>query len=88
MNYATIVEALKEISEVSHDDYGWWANGLLSQLEKFDTFFGLKWAYLVFSGTEQTSTYLQRKDTSVKEALSCAELTNSYLRSDSSFEQF
>lgn len=90
-NYAAIVQALQEIAEVSHDDYGWRASGLLSQLEKFDTFFGLKLSYLVFSGTEQTSTNLQRKDTSVQEALACAKLAVSYLRrmrSDSSFERF
>ena len=32
-NYAAIVQALQEIAEVSHDDYGWRANGLLSQSE-------------------------------------------------------
>ena len=41
-NYPAIIEALATISEDSHDDYGRRANGLLSQLEKFETFFGLK----------------------------------------------
>ena len=67
--YVAIVEALQEIYEVSHDDYGWRANGLLSQLEKFAIFFGLKLAYLVFSGAEQTSINLQWKDASVQEAV-------------------
>ena len=40
-NYAAIVQALEQISEESHDDYGRRANGLLSQLERFDTFIGL-----------------------------------------------
>ena len=90
-NYAVIVEAIQEIFDVSHDDSGRKATGLLSQLEKFDTFFGLKFAFLVFSGTEHTSINLQRKGTSVPEALFCAELAISYLRrlrSDRSFEHF
>ena len=79
-NYAAIVQALEQISEESHDDCGWRANGLLSQLEVFDTFIGLKLSHLVFSGTEQTSINLQKKDTSVQEALACAELAISYLK--------
>jgi len=62
-NYAAILQALLEISEQSHDDYGRRANGFLSQLERFDVYFGLKLSFLVFSGTEQTSICLQRKDT-------------------------
>ena len=62
-NYAAILQALQEISEQSHDDYDRRANGLLSQLERFDVYFGLKLSFLVFSGTEQTSICLQRKDT-------------------------
>ena len=87
-NYAAIVQALEQISEESHDEYGRRTNGLLSQLERFDRFIGLKLFHLVFSGTEQTSINLQRKDTSVQEALACAELAISYLkrlRTDDSF---
>ena len=90
-NYAAILQALQQISEQSHDDYGRRANGLLSQLERFDVYFGLKLSFLVFSGTEQTSICLQRKDTSVQEALSCAEIARSYLkrlRSEDSYKQF
>ena len=90
-NYAAIVQALEQISEESHDNYGRRANGLLSQLERFDTFIGLKLSHLVFSGTEQTSINLQKKDTSVQEALACVDLAISYLkrlRTDDSFRQF
>ena len=55
---AVVVEALQEVSEDSHDDYGQQANALLCQLEKFGTFFGLNLAFLVFSGTIQTSINL------------------------------
>ena len=90
-NYGAILQALTQISEESHDDYGRRANGLLSQLEKFDTYFGLKLSHLLFSGTEQTSISLQRKDTSVQKALSCCEIAANYLkrmRNDDTFKQF
>ena len=50
-NYAAIVQALEQSSDESHDDYGWRANGLLSQLKRELTVE----SHLVFSGTEQTS---------------------------------
>ena len=90
-NYAALLKALQTIAESSYDDYGRRANGLNAQLEKFDTHFGLKLSFLLFSGTEQTSTTLQGKNTSVQEALSCAEVTQNYLsrlRSDESFDRF
>ena len=55
--------------------YGRKANGLNAQLEKFDTYFGLKLSHLIFSGTEQRSISLQSKNTSVQEALSCAQVS-------------
>ena len=90
-NYAALLKAFQTIAETSYDDYGRRANGLYAQLEKFDTFFGLKLSFLLFSGTEQTSTNLQGKNTSVQEALSCAEVAKNYLsrlRSDESFDRF
>ena len=90
-NYPALLQALQTTAETCYDDYGRRANGLLTQLEKFDTYFGLKLAHLLFSGTEQTSINLQSKNTSVQEALSCAELARSYLnrlRSDDSFKEF
>lgn len=41
-NYAALLQALETIAETSCDDYDRKANGLHTQLEKFDTFFGLK----------------------------------------------
>ena len=81
--------------DTSYDDYGWRANGLLTQLEKCDTYFGLiscPILYLihVFSGTEQTLINLQYKNTSVKEAISCVDIIRNYpnrLRSDDSFRE-
>ena len=36
-NYPALLEALKTISNESRDDYGRRANGILAQLECFDT---------------------------------------------------
>ena len=63
-NYSALTQALQQISEESHDDNGRRTNAILSQLQRFDTFFGIKLPYLVFSATEQTSINLP-KDTSV-----------------------
>ena len=85
------MKALQSIGETSYDDYGRQANGLLTQLEKFYCYFGLKLSYLIFSGTEQTSINLQKKNTSIQEAVSCGDVARSYisqLRSDDSFKQF
>lgn len=56
------MEALETMGKESHDDYGRRANGLLAQLERFQTYFRLKLSYLVFSASEQTSTTLQGKN--------------------------
>ena len=48
-------------------------------------------SYLIFSGTEQLSISLQRKETTVQEAVTAAELTVNFLkrlRLDSSFDEF
>ena len=90
-NYPALLQALQTISEISYDDYGRRANGLLTQLGKFDTFFGLKLSLLIFSGTEQTSISLQSKNVSAQEALTCSAVAKSYLRrlrSEESFSHF
>ena len=78
-NYPALLEALKTISNESLDDYGRRANGILTQLERFDTYFGQKLSHLVFSATEQTSNALQGTSTTVQEALVAANLAKSYL---------
>jgi len=82
---------LLEINTTTHDEYGRKAGGFLAQMEKFSTFFGLKLAHLIFSGSEQLSLTLQGKDITVEEAIVSAKLTVSYLerlRSDTSFDNF
>ena len=76
-NYPALLDALETISNESHDDYGRRANGILAQLERFDTYFGLKLSNLVFSATEQTSIALQGKSTTIQEALTAASMATS-----------
>lgn len=88
--YSALLQLMQTIAETSYDDYGRRVNGLLTQLEKFDTYFGMKLSHLIFSGTKQASINLQSKNTSVQEALSCAEVTRSFLkrlRSDDSSKE-
>ena len=59
-NYSALLKALQHISETCYDDYGQKANGLNAQLEKFDTYCRMKLSHLIFSGTEQTSTFSAR----------------------------
>ena len=73
-NYPALLEALETIGNEAHDDYGRRANGILAQLERFDTFFGLKFSHLIFSATEQTSNVLQGKNTTVEEAIMAASM--------------
>ena len=90
-NYSAIAQALQQISDESYDDYGRRANGILSLLQRFNTFFGIKLSCLIFSATEQTSINLQKKDTSVQEALACAEVATNHMkkmRTDESFSHF
>lgn len=90
-NYTALLDALEEINEESHDEFGQRAEGILSSLVEFKTFFGLKLSHLVFSATEQVSITLQCKNTTIQEALSAAAMAESSLqrqRKDNSFEMF
>lgn len=89
-NYANLITVLEEIRKGS-DEYDAKGNGLLVQIESFETFFGLKLAYLIFSASEQFSTNLQAKDTSIQEATRGASLLVTHyqsLRTESKFDRF
>ena len=89
-NYQVLQAALGEIL-LGHDEYAAKANGLLTRMEKVDTFFGLKLAYLVFSSAELLSVNLQAVDITVQEALKGAELLIAHfksLRDDACFDRF
>ena len=89
-NYQILQTALEEI-QVGRDEYVAKASGLLAHIEKFDTFFALKLAYLVFSSAEHLSINLQAVDITIQEALKGAELLITHLKSlrdDDSFNRF
>ena len=86
-NYETLITTLDKVQQ-GHDEYAAKAKGLLSQMEKFDTLFGLKLAYLVFSATEQLSVNLQAKDTTVKEGLNDSRLLVRWLKSKRNEDEF
>ena len=67
-NYKTLQTALDKIQE-GHDEYAAKASGLLSRMEEFDTFFGLKLSYQIFAASEQCSTNIQAVDITVQEAM-------------------
>lgn len=89
-NYSIIQSALEEIRQ-GHDEYAAKASGMVLKMDNFDTFFGLKLAYLIFSASEQLSINLQAKDTTVQEAVRGSRLLTTHLRSlrdESKFDSF
>ncbi len=90
INYKLLKEALSEIQKGT-DEYAAKGRGLLSKLESFDTFFGLKLGVLVFSSSEQFSCNLQAKNITVQEATRGADLLISRmktLRTEAKFDLF
>ena len=89
-NYSNLIATLEEIRKGS-DEYAAKGNGLLTLMEEFETLFGLKLAHLIFSASEQFSTNLQAKDTSIQEATRGANLLITHfqsLRAGPKFDQF
>ena len=89
-NYKVLKTALEQIQE-GRDEYAAKASGLLAHMEKFETYFALKLAHLVFSSSEQLSINLQSVDITIQEALNGAELLSSHLqslRNDKHFDRF
>ena len=79
-NYSITQSALEEIRQ-GHDEYAAKASGMASKMDDFNTFLGLKLAYLIFSAAEQLSINIQAKDITVQEAVCSARLLTTYLRS-------
>ena len=89
-NYECLKETF-EISSQGSDECSRRANGALALMERFSTYFSVKLSILIFSITEQMSTTLQKKQTSVQDGYHVAEVTIralERLRSDGKFEVF
>ena len=87
-NYEALQDTFATINSECHDDYGRTAGRLLAQMEKFNTYFGLKLSHFIFGATEQLSRTLQGEDTSVGEALRATQLVQPHLERQRSDEQF
>ena len=90
-DYNVLLESLEEIHATTRDEYGLKAGGLLQSLVKFNTLFGLKLSYVIFSAAEQVSITLQKKTTILQEALVAVDAAKAYLtriRSDDNFNLF
>ena len=77
-NYSITQSALEEIRQ-GHDEYAAKASGMASKTDDFNTFLGLKHAYLIFSAAEQLSINIQTKDITVQEAVRSARLLTTYV---------
>ena len=89
-NYESLRETF-EISSKGSDECARRANGVLALMDRFSTYFGVKLSVFIFSITEQMSTTLQKKDTSVQDGYYVAEVTLralSRLRTDQRFASF
>ena len=67
------------------------ANGYLTSMQQFSTFFGLKLSYHIFSATEQLSLTLQGRDTTIQEGIQAATLARTFLekqRTDDAYDTF
>ena len=89
-NYNILQTALEEIRQ-GHDEYAAKAAWMVIKMDSFDTIFGLKLAYLLFSACDQLSINLQAKDMTVQEAVRGAKLLVTHLqslRTDTKFNAF
>ena len=90
-NYTVICTALEQISKECCGEPSRKASGLISLMEKFSTFYGLKLSFLVFSATEQLSRTLQSSSINAQEASMASSGTKHFLirqRTESSFDHF
>ena len=90
-NYNALIDTMEEVNESGNDDYSRRAGGVVSLMAKFETFFGLELAHMLFAATEQLSTSIQNKDTCVKDAIHGSKMVISFLdrqRHEDSYENF
>ena len=73
-NYECLLLTFTEISDTCHDEYGRRAAGIVSQMEKFVTFFSIKLGHMIFGATEEVSRALQRVDITIGEGMKHAKV--------------
>ena len=87
-DYSILMEVMGEIHDTTHDEYGLKAYGILTSLEKFDTHFGLKLAYLLFGASEEVSKSLQAKNATLQEGLASVKLASAFYKRQRTEEAF
>ena len=87
-NYEVVCADLEKIGEEANDEPSRKAAGLLALMDNFQTFFGLKLFFLVFSAMEQLSRTLQNSDINAQEARSAAIKAKYFLKRQRSEELF
>ena len=90
-NYNVICEELSQIAAESHSESSTKASGLLAIMDKFQTYYGLKLAFLIFGATEQLSATLQYKDINAQEVTLAVSAAIGFLerqQSDAAFDTF
>ena len=58
-NYSVVIDTMEEVYHRTHGDYGLRANGILSALEKFKIYIGIKLVLHLFGPAEETSKVQQ-----------------------------
>ena len=90
-NYEALQETMEEINVSGNDDYSRRAGGVVSLMNKFETYFGLEVSHMLFAATEQLSTNIQYNDSCVKDAVYGSKMISSFLdrqRNKESFDIF
>ena len=87
-HYKVVMDKMENANQTTRDDYDLKAGGVLSSLQRFGTLFGLRLAHLLFSASEETSKFLQEKDTNVQEALSSVCVLKCYFQCQRTDDQF
>lgn len=87
-NYVVVCAELEKIGEDANDEPSRKASGLLALMDNFQTFFGLKLSFMVFSAMEQLSRTLQTSDINAQEACSAATQAGHFLKRQRSDELF
>ena len=90
-NYTGLASTMEEVNTNQHDEYGQKAGGVLAQMEKFSTYFGLKLSHTIFSATEQVSICIQAKDTTVEDVMKAKDMAKHHLhrqRREEAFDRF
>ena len=81
----------EDINVNTRDEYGLKTGGILCALEKFETYFSLRFGFLLFCCAENISKVLQAKDISIQEAVSAVLTTQAFYsrqRQDDAFNKF